>query len=163
MKEIIALQEYTDKYVSLYEGQIRNLTDDIANQLIAKQIVKEHNDQTVGTNLTILIKTDAQGRLINDDGTYVTEQQMRQYKETTNNIEILYKNNFYKRWITNIKYDYDLYVGYSIDNTTKNLTIQCFTLSEQSEITQPEREWFFNYYFIEENSVKKYILEPYTE
>ena len=32
--EIIALQEYTDRYVSLYEGEIRNISDDLANKLI---------------------------------------------------------------------------------------------------------------------------------
>lgn len=44
MKEVIALQEYTDKYVSFYEGEIRNITDDIADKLITKGIVRLHTD-----------------------------------------------------------------------------------------------------------------------
>ena len=53
MKEIIALQEYTDKYISLYEGEIRNIQDGIADKLIEKGVVAEH-DQTSpssGSNL----------------------------------------------------------------------------------------------------------------
>ena len=49
MKEIIALQEYTDKYISLYEGQIRNIEDNIANKLIEKGIVAEHSDSGSGS------------------------------------------------------------------------------------------------------------------
>lgn len=44
MKEVIALQQYTDKYVSLYEGQIRNIEDKLANELITKGIVRLHTD-----------------------------------------------------------------------------------------------------------------------
>ena len=44
MKEIIALQQYTDKYVSFYQGEIRNITDNIADKLIAKGIVRLHTD-----------------------------------------------------------------------------------------------------------------------
>lgn len=44
MKEVIALQEYSDKYVSLYEGEIRNIDDYLANILIAKNIVRLHTD-----------------------------------------------------------------------------------------------------------------------
>lgn len=39
MKEIIALQEYTDKFVSLYKGEIRYIEDGLANELIEKEIV----------------------------------------------------------------------------------------------------------------------------
>ena len=38
MVEIIALQEYTDQYISLYEGEIRNLPNDIALRLINKGV-----------------------------------------------------------------------------------------------------------------------------
>lgn len=48
MKEIIALQEYTDKYVSLYEGEIRNIQDRLADKLIEKGIVAEHSDSEDG-------------------------------------------------------------------------------------------------------------------
>ncbi len=46
MKEIIALKEYTDKYVSLYEGEIRNIGDGIADKLIEQGIVAEHSDDS---------------------------------------------------------------------------------------------------------------------
>ncbi len=46
MKQIIALQEYSDKHVSLYEGQIRNLSNEIADRLIAQGIVAEHSDSS---------------------------------------------------------------------------------------------------------------------
>ena len=44
MKQIIALQEYTDKYISLYEGEIRNIEDGIADKLIEEGIIAEHGD-----------------------------------------------------------------------------------------------------------------------
>ena len=47
MKQIIALQEYSDKIISLYEGEIRNIETELANKLIAQGIVAEH-DQTGG-------------------------------------------------------------------------------------------------------------------
>lgn len=43
--EIIALQEYTDKYVSLYQGEIRNIVDPLAERLIAQGVVAEHKDK----------------------------------------------------------------------------------------------------------------------
>lgn len=46
--QIIAKQEYTDKYVSLYEGQIRNINDSLANSLIEKGIVAEHDEDSGG-------------------------------------------------------------------------------------------------------------------
>lgn len=44
MKQIIALQEYTDKYVSLYQGEIRNIETELANRLIEQGIVAEHDN-----------------------------------------------------------------------------------------------------------------------
>lgn len=55
--EIIAKQEYTDKYVSLYEGEIRNIPDVIAEKLIEQNIVAEHSDssdQTGGSGIQIV-------------------------------------------------------------------------------------------------------------
>lgn len=46
MKQIIAKQEYTDKFISLYEGQIRNIGNDLADRLIEKGIVAEHSDSS---------------------------------------------------------------------------------------------------------------------
>ena len=34
MKEIIALKESTGQYMSRYEGEIRNIADDLADRLI---------------------------------------------------------------------------------------------------------------------------------
>lgn len=41
--EIITLQEYTDQYVSLYEGEIRNLPNDLALRLINKGVAAQHD------------------------------------------------------------------------------------------------------------------------
>lgn len=41
--QIIALQEYTDKYISLYEGEIRNLNKELAQRLIEQGIVRQHD------------------------------------------------------------------------------------------------------------------------
>lgn len=41
--EIITLQAYTDQYVSLYEGEIRNLPNDIALRLINKGVAAQHD------------------------------------------------------------------------------------------------------------------------
>lgn len=49
MKEIIALQQYTNKYISLYEGQIRNINEELAQQLIQKGIVAEHDESGGGS------------------------------------------------------------------------------------------------------------------
>ena len=46
MKQIIALQEYTDKVISLYEGQIRNIQNSLADKLIEEGIVAEHSDSS---------------------------------------------------------------------------------------------------------------------
>ena len=51
--QIIALQEYTDKYVSLYQGQIRNIPDQIAQKLIEQNIVAEHGDSEGAGNVVI--------------------------------------------------------------------------------------------------------------
>lgn len=48
MKEIIALQQYTDKTISLYEGEIRNIEDTLANKLIEQNIVAEHAESGGG-------------------------------------------------------------------------------------------------------------------
>ena len=55
--EIIALQEYTDKYVSLYEGQIRNVSDGLAQKLIEKGIVAEHDEEQKGDDLLTVTVT----------------------------------------------------------------------------------------------------------
>lgn len=44
--EIIALQQYTDKYISLYEGQIRNVNKELAQRLIEKGVVAEHDEES---------------------------------------------------------------------------------------------------------------------
>ena len=46
--EIIALQQYTDKYVSLYQGEIRNINTELAQRLIEKGVVSEHNEESGG-------------------------------------------------------------------------------------------------------------------
>ena len=48
MKQIIALQEYTDKFISLYQGEIRNIEDNLADKLIEEGIVAEHSDESQG-------------------------------------------------------------------------------------------------------------------
>lgn len=52
--KIIALQEYTDKYISLYEGEIRNINDLLAQRLIEKGIVKEHSDSSSDKGIIII-------------------------------------------------------------------------------------------------------------
>lgn len=46
--QIIALQQYTDKFVSLYQGQIRNIPDPLALPLIEKGVIAEHTDSGSG-------------------------------------------------------------------------------------------------------------------
>lgn len=44
--KVVALQEYTDKYISMYEGEIRNVTDEVLLQdLIERQILAEKTDE----------------------------------------------------------------------------------------------------------------------
>lgn len=48
--EIIALQEYTDKYVSFYQGEIRNINTELAQRLIEKGVVAEHDESSEGSD-----------------------------------------------------------------------------------------------------------------
>lgn len=57
--EIITLQEYTDQYVSLYEGQIRNLPNDLALRLINKGVAVQH-DKDVLSRVT----SDDNGKIL---------------------------------------------------------------------------------------------------
>ena len=59
MKQIIAKQEYTDKFISLYEGQIRNIENDLADRLIEKGIVAEHTEDgsNEGNNVFLIHMT----------------------------------------------------------------------------------------------------------
>ena len=52
MVEIIALQEYTDQYISLYEGEIRNLPNDIALRLINKGVAAQHDKDILNSTTT---------------------------------------------------------------------------------------------------------------
>ena len=54
MKQIIALQQYTDKFISLYQGEIRNIQNSLADKLIEEGIVAEH-DQASQINTENLI------------------------------------------------------------------------------------------------------------
>lgn len=56
--EIIALQQYTDKYVSLYQGEIRNINTELAERLIEKKIVRQHieNEDSSDKNNTSILK-----------------------------------------------------------------------------------------------------------
>lgn len=42
--EIIALKQYTDRYISLYQGEIRNIGNNLATKLIEQGIVAEHDE-----------------------------------------------------------------------------------------------------------------------
>lgn len=57
--EIITLQEYTDQYVSLYEGEIRNLPNDLAMRLINKGVAAQH-DKDVLSRVT----SDDNGKIL---------------------------------------------------------------------------------------------------
>lgn len=50
--EIITLQEYTDQYVSLYEGEIRNLPNDLALRLINKGVAAQHDKDILNSTTT---------------------------------------------------------------------------------------------------------------
>ena len=59
--EIIALQEYTDNKISLYEGEIRNISNSLAQKLIEEGIVAEHNDNKQNSSQKILSITTSYG------------------------------------------------------------------------------------------------------
>lgn len=50
--EIITLQAYTDQYVSLYEGEIRNLPNDLALRLINKGVAAQHDKDILNSTTT---------------------------------------------------------------------------------------------------------------
>lgn len=63
--EIVALQQYTDNKISLYEGEIRNIGNNLAQKLIAKGIVAEHSDSgsDEGGNNGVLVIQEENGSL----------------------------------------------------------------------------------------------------
>lgn len=71
MKQIIALQQYTDKYVSLYEGEIRNISNSLADELIEKGIVKQHddNENQQRANIKNLVDGNASGSIRTSNST----------------------------------------------------------------------------------------------
>ena len=66
--EIIALQEYTDKYVSLYEGEIRNIPDIIAYKLIDQNIVAKHKGGIA--DIVFYVSVDAETGAVRIDTTF---------------------------------------------------------------------------------------------
>ena len=57
MKQIIALQQYTDKFISLYEGEVRNIQDSLADKLIEKGVAAEHDKDEKISSLEDLLLT----------------------------------------------------------------------------------------------------------
>ena len=78
--QIIAKQEYTDKYVSLYEGQIRNISDSLANSLIEKGIVVEHSSDEENNNSNIIYLT---AKYNGSNNTFTDINVNKNYQETT--------------------------------------------------------------------------------
>ena len=106
MKQIIALQEYTDKHVSLYEGEIRNIGNNLADELIAKGVVAEHDEASSNkdsdegifvVNFDVKVNTDSGNiDLLTLDKSY--QQTLEAYlngKEIIFNTKVQYGNNPY--------------------------------------------------------------------
>ena len=83
MKEVIALQEYTDKHISLYEGEIRNIEDKLANELIEKGIIAEHSSDEENNNSNIIYLT---AKYNGRNNTFVDINVNKNYQDTTTSI-----------------------------------------------------------------------------
>ena len=86
--EIITLQEYTDQYVSLYEGEIRNLPNDLALRLISKGVAAQHDKDILNTT-----SSDDNGKIltvINGKPAFSTPAT----PEINMNYGIIYTNNY---------------------------------------------------------------------
>ena len=94
MKQIIALQEYTDKYVSFYEGEIRNIEDGIANKLIEEGIVAEH-DESSNSNTTESSSFFINCTKINN--TYTSDKTYQEVQQALNENQVLIIS-FSKEW-----------------------------------------------------------------
>ena len=81
MKQIIALQEYTDKYISLYEGEIRNIQNSIADKLIQQGVVAEHSEDQIapsgGKNEMVIVIAE----LSSNEGNYIVNSVSHTYTE----------------------------------------------------------------------------------
>ena len=77
MIEVIALQEYSDKIISLYEGEIRNIEENLAYDLIRRKIVALHTDSEGGgsSSFTNIIEGKTEGsfrtsKTVSEDQSY---------------------------------------------------------------------------------------------
>lgn len=82
--EIIALQEYTDKHISIYQGEVRNISDELAAELIEKGIVAQH-DETIAAN-GYKIKIERESLYNKDFATTIKSEAYAEYSPT--NVEI---------------------------------------------------------------------------
>lgn len=155
-KEIIALQEYSDKYISLYEGEVRNVNIQLANRLIEQGIVAEHDETGSGRSFTInglpeLIMIDSH----TIDGESVNNIAHKQYFtflsiDSNSTVIMNYKNittrtNFYyivytgkdeqSPFTDNIK----IFIGFSSEDDSHPIQIAISKLKGQEEEQQ------FNY------------------
>lgn len=93
MKQIIAKQEYTDKFISLYEGQIRNIGNDLADRLIEKGIVAEHteDESSEGNNVFLIHMTCRETFGIeNTFSDYVISETFEEIKQAIINKKIIF-------------------------------------------------------------------------
>lgn len=126
MIEVIALQEYSDKIISLYEGEIRNIEENLAYDLIRRKIVALHADSEGGgsSNFTNIIEGKTEGsfrtsKTVSEDQSYSLGEGAVALGEGTKalnrNQVVLGRYN-----IEDTNNDYALIVGNGIENSPSN-------------------------------------------
>ena len=142
MKQIIALQEYTDKYISLYQGEIRNIETELANRLIEKNIVAEHNKTGPGeesgyskiTELTTLFEDNVHFDPV--DGTNFTVAQIEQLAISADKINVTFDGIEYE--VTRTITDEDgvsVYGNFNFDNGMPSFIEYPFCIISSSGVT----------------------------
>ena len=126
MIEVIALQEYSDKIISLYEGEIRNIEENLAYDLIRRKIVALHTDSEGGgsNSFTNIIEGKTEGsfrtsKTVSENQSYSLGEGSvtlgEGTKASSENQVVLGKYN-----IEDNNNDYALIVGNGIENNPSN-------------------------------------------
>ena len=136
MKQIIALQQYTDKFISLYQGEIRNIQNTLADKLIEEGIVAEHSDDETPSNSdggTIYLEL-TNTLNVSDSILPKTWQEIYNYIQNGKLIVFYYRqqNTYEKTQINQIYYFYISGVSYYLneeDSTKNNYEILIYNLA----------------------------------
>ena len=168
MKQIIALQQYSDKHVSLYEGEIRNLSNQIADRLIEEKVVALHGDNDSNGE-----SSDPRFKIICpvQEGEFEVTQEIEDYK-----LGFIHCNSTFVQKYQNLKSAFDSQNVYNFDfppnrkqffSTFLFLSIETSFMNENNQIQKRNYLNFFdiniNYFSSSSSDIQGLYLENEQE